>query len=70
MFDWVHDRHVEKGLWYGIIFAAGFVLGFFTQLLLTNPLNIMLIYGLTGGAAGVIFTFISIEGAHHLGNKR
>lgn len=70
MFDWVHDRHVEKGLWYGILFAAGFVFGFITQFLISNPINIMLIYGIIGGASAVTFMFISIEGAHHLGNKR
>jgi len=69
MFDWLHERHFEKGLWYGLFFGAGFAFGFVTQLLVQNPINTMLIYGIEGGAAAVFFTFLSIEGSHHLGKK-
>lgn len=69
MFDWLYERHFEVGLWYGIFFASGFVFGFITQLLFSNPINIMLIYGLIGGASAVFFTFLSIEGRHHIGNR-
>lgn len=70
MFDWLHERHFEKGVWYMAFFGAGFAFGFITQLLIQNPLNTMLIYGITGGAAAVFFTFLTIEGGHHIGGRR